>query len=338
MSDEAISYGVERVLPPWGCEDEIGVPAEFVIETQTQTITGEITLRTRAPFDMIARGIHITALDNSNNPSLSWGMNIRSDRQGDWLYYTDPRGSVVPVAAIAGSAAEPFYWPAPRFWRKGETIIVKLQPDATHTLSFVSIVFDARRLRGAEAERYECLDPRSYGYQAIVSPGITVDSNSITGSYGAEIKENMGIDSLPYDLLMSQKTVLITDPANAGSISVPVVGAIVGTRERYPTFRHEHTLGLVASTRYGGGAGSDGGVLAYRPISAPLPACTWLHQQGSFDFSAAHLRTVSNSPTQVKVFTVLHGQRVPQEGLPGYLGWPALDAPAGMYDPRNGPH
>ncbi len=338
MEDDTLKWGVERVLPPWGCEDEIGRPAEFVIETQERTITGEVILRGTVPFDMVARGIHVTALNNSNEPSLSWGMNINTDRQGDYLYYTEPRGAIVPVAAVAGSAAEPFYWPAPRFWRKGETVKIKLRPDSGTTLSFVSITFDARKLQGEEAERYRCLDPQSYGYQAIVSPAIECDSNGITGSYGAAIKENLGIDSLRYDLLMSQKTVLITDPANAGNESIPVVGAIVGTSERYPTFRHEHTLGLVASTRYGGGAGSDGGVLAYRPVASPLPACVWLHQQGSFDFKAAHLRTVANSPSTVKVYTVLHGQRVPPEGLPGYLGWPAMDAPPGIYDPRNQPH
>lgn len=338
MSKRPEDWAAASVLPPWGCEEELGIPSEFVISVQRRAITGDFEISARAPFDMLLRGVSALALDDSNDPILAWRANIRTDMAGDWWYYTKPRGAVVPVAGIFGTLAEPFYWPAPRVVRKGETVVIKLQPDTGRTLSFVSVVFDARRLRGPEAKLYACLDPKEYGYQCLVSPAISVSAPDTAGGYGPEQDESLGIDSLPYDVLISQKGVLIVNPADGDGFSLPLVAAIVGTSEEYPTFRHKHTLGLVPSTRYGANVGSGDPGLSYRPVTAPLPACVTIHQKGAIDFRAAFLRTAGGNPSTVEVFTFLHGQRIPTEGLPGYLGWPAMDSPPGIYDPRNQPH
>lgn len=346
-----MAYGLaeeigHRLLVPFGCRDfEIGIPAEFPVQRAGVAFVAEQKLRERVPFDMYIEGVHALVLDENGDPTLDFAINFRFTRSEDWCIYTandgqaadSGRGFPIPAAAVVGSATEPHYWSAPKIARKTETLEVKIRPDPGRTLTFVNLTFTGKRLRGSEADALECIDPTRSGYLAMAFPDVTVNLSGVLGEPGAERSRQLPLDSLRYDFLMSEGTVINHAAADPDHPSRPLVGVISLVRERDPTFRHELAFGGVPSNRYGGHNNTDGAPLAWRPVSSPLPACVIFRQQATVETFAAALRAPGNNPSEWQVLRVLHGQRIPTEGLPPFLGYPGIPTPPGSYDPRGAP-
>lgn len=336
----------QGLLTPWGvCPNSpLGVASDVVAKLVGVSITGEQKIRLRIPFDLLLDGVHAIVLDQNGDPTLAWSWNWRFTRSEDWAFYTagaEGRGARVEASGTVSFGTEPFYWCAPKVARKTETLEIKIAPDAGTTLTYVNIAFSARRLRGREAEIINCIDPTQHGYVAMAFPKITVDHTGIVaGNEGPEFNAQLDLDSLRYDFLMNQMSVLDVDPLAVfpSGPSATLVEHLSVVRSRYVGggSRHDHAFSGVVSQRYGGRRG-DASPLGFRRVAADLPATMRFHEQSHVEVFAASLRAAGGAPLTWQVRIIMHGQRIPSEGLPSYLGYPSITIPPGSHDPRFDP-
>lgn len=325
QAQSAYAYGrrtESKTWIPFPCDSELGVPHYFVVGNEAKIVSGsQVRLRERVALDFLILGVFIECIDGTGARTDDFGVNFRDTLSEDWWILTggsQGQGNVIPGVMVSGGVGLPLIWPAPRVVRENNSVEVLVTAGATD-IRYVRIVFVGRRLRGEEAERLLCMDPRGSGYGALYFTPLKVGYSGEDGTPGSEVRTSVQVDARPYDFLMSRTTVIISE---VGSFR-PLRGAVGEIGIRQPTFRHEHYTDLVPTTYFGGMIATDSIGFAeglVRPPSTPDGACWRLHQQSTIELIGRFVRRpLSSTNSEFEIHVVLHGQRIEPEGLPHYL-------------------
>lgn len=320
LGDQVSQYA--DVLP-FGCEENLGVALLETVKNESNITSAKSTLRANIAIDCLVFGICVTAYLADGTKTMNLGIQIRDSLLDDNWFLTlgsQGRDALVPALCVAGSSGLPLEWPAPRILAAGEELFVDVAAEDGQTIKYFAVTFFGRRLRGIEYDFYRCLDPRASGYCAVALQPLPITWEA-QGEEGPEKRFNNALERVPYDLLISRRSLIITTQSDAAAFThVNGAEAVMGTENN--TFRHDQQNELVPTSMYGGGLQDEtlSNASGLRIPSTPEGACWRFSRLSSIALIGAMLRRpAASGDTEFFLKVVLHGQRIAPERLPDYL-------------------
>jgi len=257
--------------------------------------------------------------------SLSFGINFRSQRDQQWWFHT-PRqgeGSLVPGALVAGSVGEPMIWDAPKILRRGETLELEIAGDdglagfvdiCRFNITLLGARLDVDNAGQAVRDPLMAWDRRDVGYTSIVFDYLNCERSGQRCFPGPEVSTSIAIGQLPYDLLVSEGSLIVVEP---GTKYTPVSDVRGELRLRDTSFTHDlvGNNGFIPFSYFGGQTKSATALAQLvRPMASPLGSRWRLRQDSTIELFARSI----DSPTleSFNVMMALHGQRTRVYGRP----------------------